>query len=43
VLIWVELDNLNLNAGAPAQKLDPRNPASVGEVSSAFQPSPPLF
>jgi penicillin V acylase-like amidase (Ntn superfamily) len=42
-IIWVELNNLNFNAGAPVQVLDPRNPALVGEISRAFQPAPPLF
>lgn len=36
-LIWVELKNLNFSKGMPISKLDPYNPALVGDVSRAFK------
>ena len=35
-VIWVELENVDLAEGAPVMKLNPRNPALVGEVSRGF-------
>lgn len=35
-LIWIDLSELDLSPGAPALKLDPMDPALVGDVSKSF-------
>ncbi len=37
-LLWVELKNLNLKAGAPVLALDPRDPALMGDISKQLKP-----
>ncbi len=38
-VVWVDLANLDLRAGAPVLALDPDDIALSGEVSAAFAPS----
>jgi penicillin V acylase-like amidase (Ntn superfamily) len=36
-VIWVDVSNLNFSEGQPVMRLDPKNPALVGDVSRGFQ------
>lgn len=38
-IIWVELKNFNLKAGAPVLALDPRDPALLGDISNQLKPT----
>ncbi|MEM8671880.1 MAG: linear amide C-N hydrolase [Planctomycetota bacterium] len=37
-IIWIDLKKLDFSAGKPVLELNPRNPAMVGDVTSAFTP-----
>jgi penicillin V acylase-like amidase (Ntn superfamily) len=37
-LVWASLENFDVSAGAPVMVADPRNPALVGDITSAFRP-----
>ncbi len=42
-IVWVRLDGLNLNPGAPVRKLDLVNGGDlIGDVTAAFRPSEPF-
>lgn len=42
-LIWLELDELDLDEGSPARCIDPYQLALVGNVATQLTPAPPLF
>lgn len=37
-LVWVSLENFDLSEGASVMVVDPRNPALVGDITTAFRP-----
>lgn len=42
-VFWVQLANLDLSPGAPAQRLDALSPALAGDVAVHFIPATPEF